>query len=363
VLTPSGRPPGISRAVVVAPARLGAGGLGRAAGEFTDGLAAMGVETSFVGWQRPGPLARAVSSRPARRLLGSAPLRRAEARAVRRAVPSTGWDLAYAIAGSVPRGRRGGVRVIHQSTRHPRLEWEALRRAEKETGGRGDMTRPERRRREREIREADLIHVTTHAVRDEFLDAGVGPERLVHAYLGVDLERFSPTPKPDDLRIAFVGPLSMRKGVEVVAELAERARGMAKVITVGGATCPWSRRVVERARFDRRTSVEELLAEARVLVLPSRSDAFAYVVLEALASGTVPIVTPEVGAAEIVRRLDERLVVPRRDFAEEVAALLPGLDLDELARRAAELVLEFDVRETGRHAAAAVLEAAARLRD
>jgi glycosyltransferase involved in cell wall biosynthesis len=346
--------------VVVAPAELGAGGLGRAAAEFTDGLEAMGVETTFVGSQRPNLLMRVASNRPARRLLGSAPLRRAEARAVRRAVPATGWDLAYAIAGSVPLERRGGVRVIHQSTRHPRLEWEALRRAEKETGGRGDMTRAERRRREREIREADLIHVTTHAVRDEFLDAGVAPERLIHAYLGVDLERFRPAAKPEDLRIAFVGPLSMRKGVDVVAELAARARGTAKVITVGGPTCPWSRRVVERARFDRRTSVEELLAEARVLVLPSRSDAFAYVVLEALASGTVPIVTPEVGAAEIVRRLDERLVVRRPDFAEAVTELLPRLDLDELARRAADLALEFDVRETSRRAAVAVLEAAAR---
>jgi glycosyltransferase involved in cell wall biosynthesis len=46
----------------------------------------------------------------------------------------------------------------------------------------------------------------------------------------------------------------------------------------------------------------ELLRQAVALILPSYSENFGNVVLEAMAEGCPAIVTPEVGAAEIVRR-------------------------------------------------------------
>jgi glycosyltransferase involved in cell wall biosynthesis len=284
--------------------------------------------------------------------------RRLLARAVRRAVPPDGWELVYAVSGSVPIERGSGVRVIHQATRHPAIEWSALRRGERETGGRGDMSRAELRRREYEIEKADLIHVTSHAVRDEFLEAGVSAGRLVHSYLGVDLERYRPAEKRTSLTIAFVGPLSLRKGVDIVAELAARVGEDAAVGAVGGATCPWSRRIAERAKLVRWESVPEMLSAAHFFVLPSRSDGFSYAVLEALASGAVPIVTPEVGAAEIVRRLDERLVIEREGFAEAAVELLPRIDLADLSPRARALAEEFDRRRTSREIASRVVERA-----
>jgi glycosyltransferase involved in cell wall biosynthesis len=251
-----------------------------------------------------------------------------------------------------------GVQVIHQATHHPTIEWEALRRGERETGGRGDLSRAERHRRECEIESADLIHVTSLAVRDEFLETGVSSERIVHSYLGVDLMGFTPGAKSDKLTIAFIGPLSLRKGVDTVVELAHRLRGDAIVETVGGPVCPWSRRLVERAEFTPRTSVADTLRSAHVLVLPSRSDGFSYVVLEALASGTIPIVTPAVGAAEIVRRLDDRLVIESPEFVDATVELIPILDLKALGVRARALAEEFDRRRTSRATVTAVIERA-----
>jgi glycosyltransferase involved in cell wall biosynthesis len=348
-------------ALVVSPVQLGSGGLGNAAAEFSTGLEALGFEPAFVGPQPPSPIVRVSRSRPFRRAFGMAPSRRLAARAVRDAVPGDGWDLAYAIPGSVPVERGSGVRVIYQATRHPAVEWAALRRGERKTGGRGDMSRAERRRREYEIERADLIHVTSLAVRDEFLEAGVPPERLVHSYHGVDLDHFAPAQKQDALTIAFVGPLSLRKGVDVAAELAARVSSDVVVEAVGGPNCPWSRRIAERAKFTRRESVSEMLGAAHVLALPSRSDGFAYVVIEALASGTIPIVTPQVGAAEIVRRLDDRLVLELDEFADGAVELLPQLDLDALSRRARALAEEFDRRQTSRATVTGVLERAAPL--
>src|SRR5262249_39014515 len=98
-------------------------------------------------------------------------------------------------------------------------------------------------------------------------------------------------------------------------------------------------------------------------VLPSRSDGFSYAVLEALASGAVPVVTPEVGAAEIVRRLDRRLVIERADFVEGVLDLLSTLDLTAASMAARALAEEFDRRRTSQEIAAAVLGRALSLRD
>lgn len=352
--------PVFSRAIVVAPTAENAGGLGRAAGDFAAGLRAEGVATTYIGRQPRGFVTSVASTRVAERV--SAGSRRlAEARDVRAAVPENGWDLCYAVAGSVPVEGAGGVVVIHQSTHYPTLEFEWVNNGARATGGRGDLSRAELRRRLLEIQKADLVHVTTEMVRQEFLDAGVPAERLVCAHLGVDVERFAPGEKAQRIELAFVGPFSMRKGVDVVAELGERLRDTATVTAVGGPICRWSRGIAEHAPFTMMSSVEEMLGRAQVFLLPSRSDAFSYAVLEALASGTVPIVTPNVGAAEIVRRLDERLVIPFDEYVDGVIALLPQLDLAELATRARTLALDYDRAALTRRAARSVLDAAHRL--
>jgi glycosyltransferase involved in cell wall biosynthesis len=347
----------VRKAVVAAPAALGDGGLGTAAAEAVAGLRAHGRTVEYVGLQPRRAATRLARSRGVRRLAGRGPAARLVARAVREAVPGEGWELAFAVSGVLPE-RGDGVRVLHQATRHPEVEAAALRAGERETGGRGDLSRGELRRRLREIERADLIHVTSLAVREEMLAAGVGEERLVHAPLGVDLGRFKPGTRRERPTVAFVGPLSLRKGVDAVAELARRLQGEATVEVVGGPACPWSRRVAAAAPFGYSRSVPELLGEAHLLVLPSRSDGFSYVVLEALAAGAVPVVTPEVGAAEIVARLDPRLVVAREDFVEATAALLGELNLAELSARARELAAEFERGRTSRALAGAVLAAA-----
>jgi glycosyltransferase involved in cell wall biosynthesis len=346
------------RAIVAGPAPFDSGGLGTAAAEFVEGLEAHGLEPAYVGLQNPGLPSRLAGSRPFRRAFGATTRRVIDSRAVRQAVSKNRWDLIYAMPGSLPTRRRRGIRVLHQAGRHPRVERAALRRAERETGGRGSLSWIELKRREHEIERADVIHVTSKAVYEEFIAAGVDPDRVVHAYLGVDLDRFRPRTKPETLRIAFIGVLSLGKGVDTVARLADGLAGDAVVETVGGPNCPWSRRIVEKARFTPRDSVPDLLAESHVLVLPSRSDGFGYVVLEALASGAIPIVSPEVGSSEVVRRLDERLVIPRDEFPERVPKLLPQLDLEGLARRGRALAEEFDRRKTSKAMAAAVLERA-----
>jgi glycosyltransferase involved in cell wall biosynthesis len=87
----------------------------------------------------------------------------------------------------------------------------------------------------------------------------------------------------------------------------------------------------------------ELFQQARLFILPSLSENFGNSVLEALAASLPVIVSPEVGAAEIVLRAGAGLVVAR-----EVGALANALN--------AFLINEERAREFGRRGREYVLE-------
>jgi glycosyltransferase involved in cell wall biosynthesis len=349
-------PSRFSPAIVISPAQPGVGGQGAAAADMLLGLRANGIRCSYVGPPgHAGLLAAAVGRRPLRRWPALA--RAIERRAVLRRAPGR-FALAYGMPGFVPRDGPG-VRVLHHATHHPRRVREALAAARRRAGGgRGFMTAGEARMLEAEIARSDLVRTESAAVTAELADHGVDPARIVTALPGVDSSRYRPGEPFGELTLAFVGVLSLWKGVDVIVDLARKLAGRGRLAVVGGPVCPWSRALVAGAPLDARPQVAPLLAGAHALVLPSASDGFGYVVLEAMASGTVPFVSPEVGAAEVVRRIDPRLVQPREQFADAVVELLDELPLPELARKARTLAEGLDGEAMAERAAAAVLRAA-----
>jgi glycosyltransferase involved in cell wall biosynthesis len=75
----------------------------------------------------------------------------------------------------------------------------------------------------------------------------------------------------------------------------------------------------------------ELLRQAQLLTLPSYSENFAIVVLEAMAAGCPVVVTPEVGLATIVRDTNAGVVV--EGTPERLASAINALLSDPDARR------------------------------
>jgi glycosyltransferase involved in cell wall biosynthesis len=344
-------------AIVVSPAAPGSGGLGGATGSMALGLGQCGFAVEVIGRGARGPdlLTRASRAVRNRHLEGELQRRR-----VLKRVPAD-WDLAYSMPGFVPQAA-AGPRVLHQATAHPRTALERMRAARRTAGG-GSMflSSASVRMLEAELRTADLVRAESVAVRDDLVARGVDPAKVVHAYPGVDLTRFEPGERQDGLQVAFVGALALWKGVDLLVEVESRMRGRARFVVAGGPVCRWSRRLVSQARFTYDQDVPGVLGSSDVLLLPSATDGFGYVVLEALAAGCVPIVTEAVGAAELVRSLHPELVQPRASYADRVPELLDELPLSDLSVRARELAEGFDHAERAREAATGVLGALGRL--
>jgi glycosyltransferase involved in cell wall biosynthesis len=337
----------------VAPAGRGDGGLGKAAGDMSIALSDLGFDVDYVNDRtRTGRVEALMYRRPMRRLPSVA---RVVSQRRFRAACADKVQLTYAMPGYLPRS--GGVRVLHQATRHPDVVFRSIRRARSEAGGgRGFLSRPELTRLRRELRDADLIRVESRDVGDELVRYGVTPERVVHAAPGVDLDRFQPVAKRGPLTVLFVGPLSLWKGLDIVVALQRALPRDVRLLALGGPVCPWSRKQASGlARFTG-GDVADAMRESHVLVLPGVADGFGYVVLEALASGVIPVVTPAVGSAEIVRRLADDLVCTRDEFVERTLALLTSGRLEGLATRARALAENFGAVSCANAAARKIVE-------
>jgi glycosyltransferase involved in cell wall biosynthesis len=121
--------------------------------------------------------------------------------------------------------------------------------------------------------------------------------------------------------VLFLGRLSWKKGLDRL--LRAFACTQAGTLAIAGTDdenfapqllkLAGDLRIADRVRILPRTVIgsekERLFAAARVFVLPSYSENFGNTVLEAMRRGVPVVVTPEVGAAEIVRNSGAGLVV------------------------------------------------------
>jgi glycosyltransferase involved in cell wall biosynthesis len=125
----------------------------------------------------------------------------------------------------------------------------------------------------------------------------------------------------------FFGRLSWKKGIDTLLEAFARTtaghliiagtddEGLSASLRKSLEPLGLTDRVQILSRTIEGADKYELFRSARLFVLPSRSENFGNSVLEALAAGLPAIVTPEVGAAEIVIEAKAGLVVPRDAIA------------------------------------------------
>jgi len=152
--------------------------------------------------------------------------------------------------------------------------------------------------------------------------------------------------------VAFAGRVTGQKGPEQfvrAAVLVAAERPDARFVLAGtgdrleavrreAAALGLSRRMLFPG-FLPRSALERLLARADVLVMPSRSEPFGLIALEALARGTPAIVSRSSGVAEVVPRALRSDFGDAEELAAKIVALLslPGLRDSQVAAGAEAL--------------------------
>lgn len=158
-------------------------------------------------------------------------------------------------------------------------------------------------------RRTAAIVTNSSATAGELTAMGVVP-RLVPP--GVDLERFTPTPRPADRRVLYLGGRNPRKGYDVAIGLADTLVG------------PWLREVGP-------AEVPSLIAAHDVVLVPSLAEPFGLVAVEAIASGRWVVARDVGGLREIVVDGVNGTLVADGDFAGAVARV-PDYDPHVISR-------------------------------
>ena len=193
----------------------------------------------------------------------------------------------------------------------------------------------------------DVVVVLSQAERDRFRAAA--PAQLVEALPnGIDCQPYQrhnrAAPDRDaPLRLIYVGRIASGKGLfeSIEALRLARAQGIAARLVLAGSG-PEEARLRQYARdagLTREVTFvgpaygdlkARLLSEADVLLLPSYSEGLPYSLLEAMAAGVVPIVTPVGAIPDVMTDGEHGLLVEPRD-AGAIAAAIGKLSKDRIA--------------------------------
>jgi glycosyltransferase involved in cell wall biosynthesis len=203
-----------------------------------------------------------------------------------------------------------GLRVCHRSSAHIRVQDRLLRDEGIRAGQ--PIERPSAwliAREEREYDLSDAILVPSTFVRRSFVQQGIAPEKILMVPLGVDNSMFRPERRVVEercrrivsgapLHVAYVGALSLRKGLKDLLEMSRTLRGQNIVFHATGAVAPDAERlmpelagfvVIHGSRAQR--DLPATYAAADLFVFPTIEDGFGMVVTQALAAAGPVICT------------------------------------------------------------------------
>jgi glycosyltransferase involved in cell wall biosynthesis len=179
------------------------------------------------------------------------------------------------------------------------------------------------------VEKAAALHLTSQLEGTEVERFGWRLPRLVVIPNAIDEPLFQNDNIASDVEaitleqplVLFLGRLSWKKGIDrLLHAFAHTQAGILAVVGTDDENfapqlvkLAEDLRIKDRVRILPRTIIgsekERLFAAARLFVLPSYSENFGNTVLEAMRRGVPVVVTPEVGAAEIVQKSGAGLVV------------------------------------------------------
>lgn len=191
------------------------------------------------------------------------------------------------------------------------------------------------------LKDADKVFAVSNALRDEILATDVkGIADKTSIYLNsVDVNKFKePTAKQkkDKPTVMFVGNLIKRKNVSLILDSKKECKTDFNLVIVGdGPLLNDLKKKVENENIDgvtftgAKSDVENIIPTADLLILPSFSESFGLVLIEALACG-VPVIGSDVGGIKEIITPDVGLLIDPKNVASLSKAIDRVLSDEEL---------------------------------
>ena len=189
-----------------------------------------------------------------------------------------------------------------------------------------------------ELDRVDFVVCNSHATAASYVEVGLDATRIAVVYPGTDVDTFHPAEQePSVFTVLFAGRDPLGKGVLDLLDAARALSPRSRVLI----SSPADRRIGAhpstgaQVGFIGQVPAPEmpgLLRRVSVLVLPSLSDGFGLVALEAMASGLPVVVSDRCGVAELVTDGVDGFVVPAAD-PDALADRLRRLEADRDLRR------------------------------
>lgn len=239
---------------------------------------------------------------------------------------------------------KGGIAIVDHGSMHLNTEREILEPECQQYGFKpfGDWRHDwMRERMAEEFEAADHVFCCSELAKQTMVSHGVSEKKIFANPLGIDLQRFCPrrTSKEDHVfRIVCVGAMTPRKGTHYLVKAFERAQiPNAELWFIGAPptdrilqeivsdSCSRNSRILVKGSFPE-SHLPSVYQQCDLFVLPSLSDGWGMVVLQAMACGLPVIVTEMTGSKEVVEHGVSGWVIPSRNVDVLAAQLVHAHD-------------------------------------
>ena len=210
------------------------------------------------------------------------------------------------------------------------------------------------------LKDADVILAVSNALKDEIINTKIPniEEKLRIHWNSVDMNKFKTTKENEDKFrrelvqefnvdedkpiILFVGNIIKRKNVDLLIEAKKQIQNNASLVFVGDG--PYLEKLKNKVEHEclegnldnvyfigSRGDVEDIIPSCDLLVLPSFSESFGLVLIEALACGK-PVIGSNIGGIKEIITEDVGLLIDpndSKDLANAIDRILSDDDLRE----------------------------------